>query len=247
MLGTIRLGYIMIALSLLMLTACQIDDSRSTISLSPKPESAPASPGSKTEPVAAVASSAPSVPAILPANQTVSTFDRPIETGLASWYGARHSGRRTADGGEYDRRAFTAAHPTLPFGTWLRVVNQSNNRSIDVVVTDRHPAKRGRIIDLSAEAARQIDMLHTGVARVALYLPSTPPVENATPPQISALPPARTVTKTPVMSKSDEQKPALRQVATRKTPPPKAAAVRLRSQPVSKKHPSAKNNHSPRQ
>jgi|GEM_PF-1604617 len=226
--GLTRLGGLVTLLPLLLLSACQTNDPlanffaslKSEASYSPAPGQTPAfagvveakpAPASApvAPPTAKPAQAAPPVPST-PTTETISTFNQPIETGLASWYGARHNGRKTADGGAYDRRAFTAAHPTLPFGTWLRVVNQANNRSVDVVVTDRHPEKRGRIIDLSAEAARQIDMLRSGVAQVALYLPSTPAVENATPPQMATLPQERVIAQRPGKPKPPARISALR-------------------------------------
>jgi rare lipoprotein A len=89
-------------------------------------------------------------------------------TGRASYYGGRFHGRRTASGARFDQNAMTAAHPTLPFGTRLRVTNLANRRSVLVLVTDRGPFVRGRIIDLSREAARQLGFLRKGVTRVRL-------------------------------------------------------------------------------
>ena len=236
-----RVAGLVALVPLLLLTACQTNDLFSSLKpqagYAPSPEPQPAFAGvAAAKPAPASVAAPAAVPAPPPppppATETISTFDQPIETGLASWYGARHQGRKTADGGSYDRRAFTAAHPTLPFGTWLRVVNQTNGRSVDVVVTDRHPEKRGRIIDLSAEAARQIDMLRSGVARVALYLPSTPPVENATPPQMTSLPQERVIAQRP-----GKPKPPARVSAVRPAKPPaavKPAAVKPPSKPAKK-------------
>jgi rare lipoprotein A len=90
------------------------------------------------------------------------------ETGVASWYGIPYDGRRAASGEIYDMRALTAAHRNLPFQTWVEVTNLSNGKRVDVRINDRGPFVRGRIIDLSQEAARDIDMLRTGTARVRL-------------------------------------------------------------------------------
>lgn len=88
------------------------------------------------------------------------------ETGEASYYGKEAHGKMTASGERFDMRALTAAHPTLPFGTRVRVTNLSNGRSVVVRINDRGPFAKGRIIDLSYAAAREIKMIDAGVARV---------------------------------------------------------------------------------
>ena len=88
------------------------------------------------------------------------------EEGVASWYGGRHHGRRTASGQRFDTNAMTAAHRKLPMFTRARVTNLENGRSIEVVINDRGPYIKGRIVDLSSEAARRLDMRRQGTARV---------------------------------------------------------------------------------
>src|SRR5437867_3826048 len=90
------------------------------------------------------------------------------QVGSASWYGKRHQGNRTASGERFDEYAMTAAHPTLPFGTRLRVTNLENRRSAIVRVNDRGPFVDGRVIDLSLSAARALGITEDGVARVSL-------------------------------------------------------------------------------
>lgn len=90
------------------------------------------------------------------------------QTGRASWYGGPHHGRMTASGERFDMHALTAAHPTLPFGTRLRVVNLDNDREVEVRVNDRGPAVSGRIIDLSYAAARALGAIGRGVIPVRL-------------------------------------------------------------------------------
>ena len=90
------------------------------------------------------------------------------ETGIASWYGVPYHGRPTASGEIFDMEKLTAAHRALPFQTWVEVTNLSNGKQVDVRITDRGPFVRGRIIDLSMAAARQIDMVRAGTARVRL-------------------------------------------------------------------------------
>ena len=88
------------------------------------------------------------------------------KTGIASYYGARHHGKRTASGEPVDQNALTAAHPALPFGTRVLVTNLSNDKSVVVRINDRGPHTRSRLIDLSRQAARQLDMLRSGTAKV---------------------------------------------------------------------------------
>ena len=92
------------------------------------------------------------------------------QDGTASYYGAAFAGRRTASGERFDPGAFTAAHRELPFGSRIRVTNLENGRSVVVRVNDRGPYADGRIVDLSEAAARELGMLHSGVARVHLEL-----------------------------------------------------------------------------
>ncbi len=92
-----------------------------------------------------------------------------VQRGKASWYGKRHHGRKTASGERFNKNALTAAHRTLKFGTVVKVTNQRNGRSVEVRINDRGPfGRRGRIIDLSEEAARQLRMRKRGVAPVEL-------------------------------------------------------------------------------
>jgi rare lipoprotein A len=90
------------------------------------------------------------------------------QTGLASWYGAPFHGRITASGERYDQEGMTAAHKFLPFGTWVRVENLENDRTIRVRITDRGPFVEGRIIDLSRAAARDLDLIGPGTGRVRI-------------------------------------------------------------------------------
>ena len=90
------------------------------------------------------------------------------ETGIASWYGEPFHGRNTAAGDTYDMDAISAAHRTIPFGTRIRVDNLDNGRSIELDVNDRGPFVPGRILDLSRGAARALDMIGPGTARVRI-------------------------------------------------------------------------------
>ena len=89
------------------------------------------------------------------------------EEGLASWYGARHHGRKTASGERFDAYdGLTAAHRTLPFNVCAEVENLSTGRSVIVRINDRGPFARGRVIDLSKAAASELGLEQSGVARV---------------------------------------------------------------------------------
>jgi len=92
------------------------------------------------------------------------------ERGIASWYGEPYHGRRAANGEVYDMDQLTAAHRTLPFGTWVNVRNESNGKSIAVRITDRGPFIEKRIIDLSRMAAREILLIGPGTAPVELTI-----------------------------------------------------------------------------
>ena len=93
---------------------------------------------------------------------------RPANVGTASWYGTGFQGNRTASGERFDQRAFTAASPSLPLGTRVRVTNLANRRSTVVRINDRGPFVRGRVLDVSHAAARELDMLGCGTARVSV-------------------------------------------------------------------------------
>ncbi len=90
------------------------------------------------------------------------------ERGIASWYGGKFHGRRTANGEIYNMYDLTAAHRWLPFGTLVKVTNLRNHRSVIVRINDRGPFVKNRIIDLSYAAAKALDMIKTGTAPVEI-------------------------------------------------------------------------------
>jgi rare lipoprotein A len=96
---------------------------------------------------------------------TVPTFS---PEGVASWYGKQFQGKKTASGERFDMNDLTAAHRTLPFGSKIRVTSLSTHKSVVVRINDRGPFARGRIIDLSYEAARRIGLIEKGEDRVIL-------------------------------------------------------------------------------
>ena len=107
-----------------------------------------------------------SLPALAIAHQTDSAAR--LKTGAASWYGPKFHGKLTASGEPFDMNDLTAAHPTLPFGTRVRVTNGANGKSVVVRINDRGPFVEKRVIDLSRLAAKLIGITNSGVARVQL-------------------------------------------------------------------------------
>jgi rare lipoprotein A len=95
---------------------------------------------------------------------SISICSAHAESGIAAFYG----GGRTASGEVTGRSGFTAAHRTLPFGTMVLVTNVRNGRTVVVRITDRGPYGRGRIIDVSRAAARELDMIDSGTAMVSV-------------------------------------------------------------------------------
>ncbi len=93
--------------------------------------------------------------------------DGTIQQGVASYYGPKQNGRRTADGSRFNQQEMTAAHPWLPFGSRIRVTLLDTGRSVIVTITDRLPSRR-RVVDLSLAAARELGMIRRGVAMVVL-------------------------------------------------------------------------------
>ncbi|WP_428293691.1 septal ring lytic transglycosylase RlpA family protein [Hydrogenophaga sp.] len=99
------------------------------------------------------------------------TSGREVERGIASWYGEKFQGRRTASGESFDMNDFTAAHKTLPFGTRVRVRHATTGREVTVRINDRGPFTKGRVIDLSRAAAEAIGIIQAGVAPVIVFAP----------------------------------------------------------------------------
>jgi rare lipoprotein A len=97
------------------------------------------------------------------------------QQGLASWYGGAFSGQRSASGELFDQEQLTAAHPTLPFGTQVRVRRVDTDKSVVVRINDRGPFVGERIIDLSHAAAQGLGMTDPGLVRVTVEVVGTPP------------------------------------------------------------------------
>lgn len=108
--------------------------------------------------------------AVLAACTSARPRPKPVDSGIASWYGSQFHGRKTASGERFDKDQLTAAHRSLPFGTVVEVHNLDNDRRVRVRVNDRGPFVRRRVIDVSYAAARELGMIGPGTARVELLL-----------------------------------------------------------------------------
>jgi len=102
---------------------------------------------------------------------------KPIKVwvGNASWYGPDFDGKKTANGERFNAESLTAAHPNLPFGSWVRIVNTRNGKFEVVRINDRGPYQEGREIDVSYRVARTIGLINSGVSQVRLELLQLPP------------------------------------------------------------------------
>jgi rare lipoprotein A len=119
-------------------------------------------------------SPAPNKPKPATKSTLVKKRTRPYQVGTASWYGSYFHGKETASGEAFNMYDLTAAHPSLPLGTYVKVTNLRNGRTVVVRVNDRGPVVDGRIIDLSYEAARVLHLEHQGIQQVRLDLVSEP-------------------------------------------------------------------------
>ncbi|MDO7873443.1 septal ring lytic transglycosylase RlpA family protein [Hymenobacter sp. ASUV-10] len=101
------------------------------------------------------------------------------QSGQGSYYADKFNGRPTASGAPYRPGQMTAAHNTLPFGTRIKVTNVKNGRSVKVVVNDRGPHVKGRIVDVSRKAARKLDLVEAGVVPVQLKVIKAAPTSSS--------------------------------------------------------------------
>jgi rare lipoprotein A len=126
-------------------------------------------------PLACTKAAPPSRP--IPPSQPATSAPREtpkVQEGVASWYGPGFHGNRTSSGETYDMYQMTAAHQTLPLGTRVLVTNLENSRTVEVVVNDRGPFAKERVIDLSYSAARVLEMVGPGIARVRVEILESP-------------------------------------------------------------------------
>lgn len=107
----------------------------------------------------------------LVASKAVNKFK---QSGRASWYGDKFHGRKTASGERFDMNSLTAAHPSLPFNTYLKVTNKNNGKSVVVKVNDRGPFHSNRVLDLSYAAAKKIGLVSRGIANVTIERVGSP-------------------------------------------------------------------------
>ena len=120
-------------------------------------------------------------PAVAAEASTLPLIDD-VETGIASWYGQNFHNKRTASGEAFNAQAMTAAHPTLPFHTWVRVTLLSTGRSVIVRITDRGPHIANRLIDISRAAAAKIGLVQRGAGTVRIEpLSEAPSATTITP------------------------------------------------------------------
>ncbi len=116
----------------------------------------------------ALADKQPTTPDVTDIASAIGRGIHTVQEGVVSWYGAQFHDRTTASGERFDSGALTMAHPSLPFGTVVRVTNLRNGRSVVVRVNDRGPFVGKRIADLSQAAASEIGMMRKGVARARI-------------------------------------------------------------------------------
>lgn len=130
------------------------------------------------------------------------------ETGIASWYGQDFHGKLTANGESYDMYSLSAAHKTLPLPTLVRVTNLENGRSIVVRVNDRGPFVKNRLIDLSFAAAKELDYMNKGTARIRVQtLDSKPIIDSSR--QAKQQQPVETVTAKDLPVQGNKAKAAI--------------------------------------
>ena len=145
-------------------------------------------------------------------------YDR---TGMASWYGAAFHGRMTANGEIFDSAAISAAHPTLPLPSYVRVTNIENDRSIVVRVNDRGPFRHKRLIDVSDHTAQLLGFHHEGMTKVRVQYVSKAPLERE--PEAVLMASYNGPNMTPAAA------PAMLAAAEPASPPPQRAAPRMES------------------
>jgi len=138
----------------------------------------------------------PAVQPVNPTSATRTTASKPsaatrikqwFETGQASWYGLKFQGKKTATGEKFDMNNFTCAHRSLPLGSWLRVTNLRNRKSVLVRVNDRGPMVDSRIVDLSYAAAHFVGLGGTGKVKLERVSPKDPEIAKVMISQLSSI------------------------------------------------------------
>ena len=147
-----------------------------TFAQAPAPATTPAAPAAPAPATPAPATPAPATPA--PAAAPAAKAGESME-GLAAVYSDKLNGHKTASGQALKQSALTAAHPSLPFGTQVKVTNTKNNKSVVVRINDRGPTQAGRVIDLTSAAAAKIGIGKKAMAPVKLDVVSEAPASRA--------------------------------------------------------------------
>lgn len=155
------------------------------------------------------------------------------ETGIASWYGTPFYGQLTANGELYDAAALTAAHRTLPMPVNVRVTNLENGRSLMLRINDRGPYARGRIIDVSARAAKLLGFYQSGTARVRVTFVSRAPLPGGTMPDDTPLAVAKALPAAPTAKVQMAALDPVAGAAALPLPPPAAPVTEPSPSPAS--------------
>jgi rare lipoprotein A len=173
--------------------------------------------------------------ACAPGTQSQSSLAQGLTTpeGMASWYGAEFAGRPTSNGEIYDPSQLTAAHRTLPFGTFVRVTNMKNGLNIVVRINDRGPFAKGRIIDVSRAAAEVLAMIGPGTAQVRLELVSNEPAPTAASPETNTTVAADAALATYNVISADYQLGQILMLSSPTQPNPVIVRVASNTMPVS--------------
>lgn len=148
------------------LGACSAQNGKPTVAAAPAPEPAVATAPTPQQAGPTLAALSAPTPARLAAAASAARERATVGVGLASFYGTRFHGRRTANGETFDMASLSAAHPSLPLPSYVRVTNVANGRSIVVRVNDRGPFHKGRLLDVSQRTADLLGFRRAGVANV---------------------------------------------------------------------------------
>jgi rare lipoprotein A (peptidoglycan hydrolase) len=143
-----------------------------------------------------------------------------VEVGVASWYGGKWIGRLTASGERYRADDFTAAHKKIPFNTYVRVVDLKSDKSIIVRINNRGPFVKGRIIDLSVEAAKKLGTFKNGLAKVRLEVLRPIPIMTSPNLKTKSSKPSASPTPTPTPLASSKPKSKFAKPSSLPTPSP---------------------------
>jgi len=167
-------GDVMIRMFTIALSLCALVSSPAIAQAPPPATKSDAPPSAAIPAAAGPAPTAPASAAPVPAASRNDAME-----GLAAYYSNRLNGRKTASGQIFDQNVLTGAHPTLPFGTKVKVTNTTNGRSVVVRINDRGPTQPGRVIDLTRAAAGKLAMLRAGLVPVKLEVVAEVSAEKA--------------------------------------------------------------------